>query len=924
MTNRLRIIKESAMMALAFILPFLLLIILFNANGLSLGEHKNLTMMMIDMQSEYICYLRDLRHILLNGGSLIYTTEKVFGGDYLSIYTFYLSSPFNFFVIFFSNENIPLFFIWSSIIKMSLASLNFYLLARYISKFSYTKLIFALGYGFVSYSFIYMSNYMWLDGVMILPLVVLGIHLLKDKKHYWVYPLAIAYSLLSSWYIGFMICIFSVLYFFCLFASIFSVKNKQFIGFTIRFAVFSLVGGLLSITYWLVAFIHLGGTKGFTEIPPFKFFSLSSVLSGFLENNYAQADLIRQYNSYISMFVGVVPLVFASLYFVNKKFLLRTRIAFLVLVAFYLFMSSNTVTAALLHGGKEPTWFPGRYSFIIGFIICLLGSLSIEEAHDIHPIWYSVPTALGVAVIIIVNSTHHSDRLDKYPLSIPSIIMYFVVVLFSLMVSLANYIKLKPLQNEKVKVILPNLLAMLIAVQIASSYRGADKVIRENKKDNQYQTYETYLKDDKYSRSFEKIKQYNSDQHGSPFYRMEATFNRPGNYNQIDNNPMFYSYSGLSNFSSSSKKEVESYMSKIGFHYNGFFSKYQDGSTYSINSLFGVKYLLEDKNLTTNFHPYFLESNTFEKIDIEDENGVAFYKNNNALSLGFSSDKTSSYFVNEGYRAESGNMYWFNHFEYQNEMFTELDRSIGQDIFKKMTINSITTTIPYETDEFGIRTYRDVKIGDTISINFSTPIKGYGMPLYFSEKNYNSNFNFFIDGYLIKCNTYWNKGIFSFAEKDTHNHTLIIRATKNVESTKLIPELYYEDLSVLNTYIANLKSQEFVVDKIVNKMTAVDYEGHINITNNNKNLLFTLPNETGISVFVDGKKMKSETKMNIFTAIDLSNVSIGEHKVVIQYQDKALVAALPVFFVTLLGFVPLVIYYDKIENLCTKKRKEDK
>ena len=160
MKLKLERIKEICLMALSFLIPFILLIILCNANGLALNGYKNYTMMMIDMQSEYICYLRDLRQILLDGGSLIYTTEKVFGGDYLSIFTFYLSSPFNLFVVFFKEEAIPLFFIWSSIIKMAFASLNFYLFVRFTGKFGYHKIIFAIGYGFISYSFIYMSNYM--------------------------------------------------------------------------------------------------------------------------------------------------------------------------------------------------------------------------------------------------------------------------------------------------------------------------------------------------------------------------------------------------------------------------------------------------------------------------------------------------------------------------------------------------------------------------------------------------------------------------------------------------------------------------------------------------------------------------------------------------------------------------------------------
>ena len=192
MNKKLLLFREIGFIVLSFLLPFIFLIIIFSVNDISLFGYKDYTITMMDMQSEYLAYLRNLKQILIHGESLIYTNTQVFGGDYLSIFTFYLSSPFNLFVVFFNDKAIPLFFVWSSILKMSIASVNFYLLARFTGKFTYHKVLFALGYGLISYSLIYLSNYMWLDGVMILPLVILGLHFIKDKKQYWLYPLAIA------------------------------------------------------------------------------------------------------------------------------------------------------------------------------------------------------------------------------------------------------------------------------------------------------------------------------------------------------------------------------------------------------------------------------------------------------------------------------------------------------------------------------------------------------------------------------------------------------------------------------------------------------------------------------------------------------------------------------------------------------------
>ena len=922
--KKLNLVKEISLLVLSFVVPFILLIVLFNANGIALNGYKNQTIMMIDMQSEYICYMRDLRHILINHESLIYTTEKVFGGDYLSIFTFYLASPFNFFVVFFKEEAIPLFFVWSSIIKMAFASLNFYLFARFSNKFSYTKIIFAIGYGLISYSFIYISNYMWLDGVMILPLVALGLHFIKDKKHYWLYPLAIAYSLMTSWYIGFMICVFAVIYFLYLFIVNFNKEDKEWLKFLIRFLIFSLLGGLLSATYWFTAFIHLSGTKGFSEIPYFKFFNISMLISGLLENNYVEAGIIRQYRDYISMFTGVVSIVFAIVFFFNKQYSLKERLTLLGVIAFYLLMSTNTVTAALLHAGKEPTWFPARYSFVIGFIICLLADKGLTEADKLHPAYYGAPLVLGVVGILIVKYTKHSELVERYPLSIPSIVMYFVTIVFAALISLYCYLPFKNETLKKIKTFAPYSLFLLIIVQAISSYRGGNHILSVNTKENQWQTYDEYLKDDAYTSSFEAIKKYDEEKYGSKFYRMESTFNRPGNYNQIDNNPMFYSYSGLSNFSSSSKKDVESYMSKLGFHYNGFFSKYQAGSTYSINSLLGIKYILEDKNASYNYHPYFLDCYTYDKLNIEDSNGVDFYYNKKAIQMGFMSDKTHDHYISEGYENENGHIHWYDHFEYQNQMFKTFDSTVGEDIFKPLTINDISTTLEFVEDDFGDRTYLNVKSGDTITISFTTPIEGYGFPLYFSEKNYTGDVTFLVDGRNMPVNTYWNKGIFSFKETETYTHKLRIVFKKEFKQVTLVPELYYEDLDIADMYLTNMKHSEFVIDKVTNGLAKKAYKGHVTIVDNKKDLIFTLPNEKGMQVYVDGRRVNVMTKCNIFTAIDLSKFDIGEHRVTIQYVDTGLVVAIPLFVIGITSIVPLCLFYNRVENKVFKKREEDK
>ena len=65
---------------------------------------------------------------------------------------------------------------------------------------------------------------MWLDGMIILPLLALGIENLINKGSGKLYLFSLVYILYSSYYMGYMCCIFSVIYFI---AYCFITKNNS-------------------------------------------------------------------------------------------------------------------------------------------------------------------------------------------------------------------------------------------------------------------------------------------------------------------------------------------------------------------------------------------------------------------------------------------------------------------------------------------------------------------------------------------------------------------------------------------------------------------------------------------------------------------------------------------------------------------------
>ena len=59
----------------------------------------------------------------------------------------------------------------------------------------------------------YNWNVMWLDVIVLAPLVILGIERLVKEGKCYLYCIALSLSILSNYYLSIMLCIFLVLYF---------------------------------------------------------------------------------------------------------------------------------------------------------------------------------------------------------------------------------------------------------------------------------------------------------------------------------------------------------------------------------------------------------------------------------------------------------------------------------------------------------------------------------------------------------------------------------------------------------------------------------------------------------------------------------------------------------------------------------------
>lgn len=391
----------------AFCLPVFLMLAIYAFLGIyPFGGKSVLT---IDLNNQYISFFSYLKEILKGRHGVFYSFSKTLGGDMVGLMAYYLMSPLNLLVLLFSVSTLPVAVELITLIKIGLCGVSFFWSASG-EKAERHGLLFSTSYALMAYNIVYQQNIMWLDGVILLPAVALGIRRICQGKRPFLYLLALFFSIVFNYYIGFMICIFSVLYFlYCLF----------FCGERRRVWDFKVIGN------YVAASALSGGLAMWLLFPVLK--SLSGVKAGFdrslltLTANFRWRDFFWKLlpgsfdyeqiqTGFPNVFFGTVPLVFLVLFFISRKISARKKAgaALLLLIMMFSFYLQGLNLA--WYGFNQPTWFPYRYSFIFSFLALSFAQEGFEAvrvteffSRKARPVWLPVILTAACSLELCVN-----------------------------------------------------------------------------------------------------------------------------------------------------------------------------------------------------------------------------------------------------------------------------------------------------------------------------------------------------------------------------------------------------------------------------------------------------------------------------------------------------------------------------------------
>lgn len=805
-----------------------------------------------DMYGQYLSFFVYLKDIFNGTQNIFYSFEKGLGGNMIGTIAYYLSSPLNIITIFFSKINIHHMLFILIVTKISLSGFTMYLFLNKHFKFfeGIQLLIFSTSYSLMAYNVVYYFHIMWLDGVILAPLVMMGIDKILDNKGSKIYILTLFLSILTNFYIGFMICIFSVFYF----LYNYFLQRKKNIKNIIDFSISSLLGGMLTAFMLLPVLKELSATSKmekniFITNPLDLNLNIFDIFSKFIVGAQKYENILN--NNSVLIYTGMFTLVLIILYFFNNK--ISNREKFLtsgVILTFVLSVLINHLNY-IWHGFNEPLSFNYRFSFLYSLFFILISLRSFIKLKEMDPKKYII-VGIIVSVLLLPVAIFNYIYLFKYLILISLFISYMYLFLLYLFSSKIYF-------GMKKQILL--LIFTLVLAELTFNFYFSLK-------DYAFKNAKEYS--DFYSIFSEKI---NSIIHSDndKFYRIEKT------KTFTLNDGLLIGYNGINSFLSTSNSRVVNFFSNNGYTApeNTIF---YDNINPIVDSILGVKYVIHSDDFEMFYKK--IDNFSFSKYgDIlygVDNINYNISKNENALSLGFMVNEDIKRFVD--LFVKNGN---YDKLALSDFILQNMIGDYSQNIMEKIKVQKI--------DQYNYK----------LTIDKNEPIFGY---VHISFGNINDEASTYLNDVLIYKTNYMNNGFFTlhnnpFSEIQTdYNLKVDVKGTAEI---LIQPTFYYFNKELYEKRIKELST---------NQMEILDNSGNyikakINSTSERPILFTSIPFDKGWSAYVDGKKVNVMEAYGTFISLELPP---GKHIIEFKFRTPGLIEGIVlsgIFFIALITYL---------------------
>ena len=394
-------------LAYCFFIPVIVMYLIYLAR--EIHPFGDGSVLVLDLNGQYVYFFEALREAILGDGSLLYSFSRALGGEFVGIYAYYLASPLSYLVALFPQDRMLEALLTIILLKTGLCGLTFGFYLHKNSKHpnKLAVIAFSLMYAMSAFAVVHQNNVMWTDALIWLPLLVYGLEQLIKRRKYKLYVISLAMILMSNYYIGYMVCIFTVAYFFYYsFAhraeetNLTGEKAHLLMAF-VRFGIFSLVAAAIAGFILCGAYYSLTFGKDTFSNPSWAFesnFEILDFLTKFLPGSY---DTVRP-EGLPFVYCGLLVLLLVPVYFLAKKIPSREKVASVLLIAFFALSFIIKPIDLIWHGFSRPNWLNYRYSFMLCFFLIVMAYRAFTNLRTTsRKPMIAIGAIIGLGVIVL-------------------------------------------------------------------------------------------------------------------------------------------------------------------------------------------------------------------------------------------------------------------------------------------------------------------------------------------------------------------------------------------------------------------------------------------------------------------------------------------------------------------------------------------
>lgn len=823
------VIKKIGYYGYPFILVILLMTISYKLYGYAPFGSNSLAWKDADIQ--YLDFFAYLKDVLTGRNNISYTFGKSLGGSNIAVFSYYLASPLNLLVIFFKKTELHTFFDLLVAIKLGLAAVTIkvFICNRFSQKeFNKSQeiivFLLSVSYALSQYTLAQSSNVMWLDGVYMLPLILLGVYKCINEKNDILLSVTVGVSILVNWYTGGINCIFSGMWLILeLLLSYMENDDKKgtmciVIKKFFQYIVSMLIGVGLSAVLFLPTIGALEnnakGSLNWKSLFNISFLGhIGSAIQGYSLG--AKSDY-----GMVSLFCGSLVIIGCISIFISKKIEKKIKVLFAFAVAVILLCFYWKPLYALFSMFKSVDSYWYRYSYIGIFTLIFIAAYFYEKYFKIKERNILIISGTAFALVLLV--------LDYIkPIENLNYIQYSAIFVFLI----ACILELYPYGGKnKYKKILSNIGILLLVV---TELFVEIKLEMNSYHVSNVDTYRKYT-----AEAQQQINALKSLDNTT--YRISQTSARAAaNYNEA----LAYNYSSISSYTSSPDDISRKFLDKIGYKSEADCINVIQTSIIGADSFLGVKYILSAYDI-----------DGYEKMgEIEKCNGKNVYKNPFALPMAFTYPN-----IQKNTQEKNINK---NIFEYQNDLYSEL---LGENIELYIPVEY---SISEKTEE---------------SVNYKLKILNgryaYYGNLVCDSKDWAEVLVNVNNEYEMEYSCWLSPSVFYIPYEDNDSINIEMSGKRISEFEDGNQQFYALDLKKFAEVTKKL--QNCAADKIVINNGKAEFE----VTNKNtEKMCITIPYDTGWKICVNDKEVIPELIADSFYSIKLLP---GTNRIVMSYRIK--------------------------------------